>query len=93
MKNTNNRYAGQRYPIGVINHAIWLYNRFTLSFHDVEELLAIRSIDASYKSIRQWCLKFGHRYAKRIRSRTERPGDTWHLDEVFILIRGERHYL
>ena len=93
MKNTNNRYAGHRYPTDIISHAIWLYYRFTLSFRDVEELLAARGIIVTYESVRKWCLKFGHRYAKGIRSRAGRPGDTWHLDEVFISIRGERHYL
>jgi len=56
-------------------------------------MLAARGIDVTYESIRYWCLKFGNRYAKMIRSKAGPSGDTWHLDEVFILIRGERHYL
>ena len=40
-------------------HAIWLYARFTLSFRDVEELLAERGVDASYETVRRWFLKFG----------------------------------
>ena len=89
----NNVYSGHRYPAEIISHAVWLYYRFTLSFRDIEEILALRGIEVSYESIRYWCLKFGNRYAKRIRSRARRLGDTWYLDEVFISIRGERSYL
>jgi len=88
-----NTYSGHRYPAEIISHAVWLYHRFTLSFRDIEEMLAARGIDVTYESIRYWCLKFGNRYAKMIRSKAGPSGDTWHLDEVFILIRGERHYL
>ena len=61
---------------------------FNLS--DIEEILALRGNEASYENIRYWCLKFGNRYTKKIRSRTVRNGDTWYLDEVFISIRDER---
>jgi len=88
-----NAYSGHRYPAEIISHAVWLYYRFTLSFRDIEEMLAARGIEVTYESIRYWCLKFGNRTAGRIRSRAGRTGDTWHLDEVFISIRGKRHYL
>ena len=58
MKNSN-IYAGYRYPAEIISHAVWLYHRFTLSFRDVEELLAARGIVVSYETIRQWCKKYG----------------------------------
>jgi len=92
MKNKN-LYSGHRYPAGIISHAVWLYHRFTLSFLDIEEMLATRGIVVTYESIRYWCLKFGKLYAKKIRTRTRPSGDTWHLDEVFISIRGRRHNL
>jgi transposase-like protein len=60
---------------------------------DIEELLAARGIVVTYEAVRQWCLKFGQQYAKEIRRRRPRPGDTWFLDEVFITINGKRHYL
>jgi len=91
MNNTNNRTSGHRYPTEIISHAIWLYYCFTVSFRDVDEILATRGIDMIHECVRRWCLKFGYRYVKSIRSRTVRPSDTWHLDEVFISIRGERH--
>jgi putative transposase len=91
--NNINLYSGHRYPPEIISHAVWLYHRFTLSFRDIEEILALRGIEVSYESIRYWCLKFGNRYAKSIRSRAGRPGDAWYLDEVFLSIKGERHYL
>jgi putative transposase len=47
----------------------------------------------SYEAIRQWCRKFGQAYANQLRRRRPKPGDKWHLDEVFLTIKGERHYL
>jgi putative transposase len=58
MKNTN-IYAGYRYPPQIISHAVWLYHRFTLSFLDIEELLAERGVAISYETVRNWCDKFG----------------------------------
>jgi len=72
---------------------VWLYFRFTLSFRDIEELLAARGIAVTYEAVRQWCLKFGQPFANEIRHRKGRPGDTWFLDEVFITINSQRHYL
>jgi putative transposase len=80
-------------PPEVISHAIWLYHRFTLSFRDIEEMLAIRGIQTSYESIRRWCLKFPSEYAQSLRKRQGRLGDIWYLDEVFISVGGKRQYL
>src|SRR5262249_55609870 len=74
-------------------HAVWLYHRFCLSFRDVEDLLAERGITVSYETIRQWCRKFGTEYARVLRRRQGRLGDTWHLDELFVTIQGQRQYL
>jgi putative transposase len=86
-------YARHRFPPAIIQHAVWLYFRFALSYRDVEDLLAERGIDASYETVRRWALKFGRVYAARIRRRRPRPSDRWHLDEVFIRIGGKTHYL
>ena len=86
-------YKGFRFPAEIIGHAIWLYFRFSLSFRDVEELLAARGVEVTYETVRQWCLKFGQTYANDLRRRRARPGDTWHLDEVFLKIGGKKHYL
>jgi putative transposase len=86
-------YKGFRFPPEIISHAVWLYFRFSLSFRDVEELLAQRDVVVTYETVRQWCLKFGQMYANALRHRRPRCGDKWHLDEVFLTIRGERHYL
>lgn len=64
-----NIYSGYRYPKKIINHVVWLYHRFTLSFRDIEDLMAYRGIDVSYESIRQWCLKFGKFYARKLRNK------------------------
>jgi putative transposase len=86
-------YGGHRFPPEVISYAVWLYHRFTLSFRDVEDLLAERGITVSYEAIRNWCMKFGPTYARALRRKQGRHGDVWHVDELFITIRGERHYL
>jgi len=86
-------YRRHRFPREIIGHAVWLYHRFTLSFRDVEDLLAERGITVSYEAIRSWCWKFGPAYARTLRRREGRLGDIWHVDELFIMIRDERHYL
>jgi len=93
MQTNSTSYRGHRFPREVISHGVWLYHRFSLSFRDVEELLAKRGIFVSYETIRQWCGKFGPEYARRLKQHQGRLGDIWHLDEVFVRIRGERHYL
>jgi putative transposase len=87
------RYARHRFPAEVISHAVWLYFRFPLSLHMVEEMLAARGILVSHETVRQWALKFGQSFAKQIRRRLPAPGDKWHLDEVAISISGRKHWL
>ena len=77
-------YKGHRYPAEIIAHCVWLYHRFPLSLREVEELMLVRAVIVSYETIRQWCAKFGPEYARRLRRRAPRPGDKWHLDEVFV---------
>jgi putative transposase len=86
-------YYRYRFPSEIISHGVWLYHRFSLSFREVEDLLAERGIHVSYESIRQWCTKFGPEYAAKLKRRRGRLGDIWHLDEVFISIGGQRYYL
>ena len=86
-------YHGYRFPPEIISHAVWLYHRFGLSFRDVEDLLAERGITVSYEAIRQWCQTFGPDYARTLRRRRGRMGDTWYLDELFVTIQGRRQYL
>jgi len=86
-------YRGHRFPSEIISHAIWLYHRFGLSCRDAEDLLTERGVEVSYESIRQWCLKFGPEFARRLKRKQGRLGDHWHLDEVFVTIQGRLHYL
>ena len=81
-------YKRHRYPVEIIDHCVWLYFRFTLSFREVEEMMLARGVVVSYETIRRWCAKFGPVYAAELRRRRPRPGDTWHLDEVFVRING-----
>src|SRR5919199_328755 len=86
-------YKRHRFPPAIIGHAVWLYFRFALSYRDVEELLAERGVLVTYETIRQWCRKFGQTYANELRRRRPRPGDKWHLDEVYITINRQTHSL
>ena len=86
-------YKGHRFPQAIISHAVWLYYWFSLSYRDVEELLAERGIVVTYETVRQWCLKFGQQYANQLRRRRPKTGDKWHLDEVFLKINGKTSYL
>ncbi|MGC5808093.1 IS6 family transposase [Ralstonia pseudosolanacearum] len=93
MKTPASPYHGHRFPAAIISHCVWLYFRFPLSYRDVEEMMAERGVVVSYETIRAWCEKFGRHYAKQIRVRRGRLGDTWHLDEVFLKIGGRLQYL
>ncbi len=86
-------YRRHRFPPEVISHAVWLYHRFTLSFRDVEDLLAERGVAVSYEAIRYGCLKFGPTYARTLRRKQGCLGDIWHVDELFITLHGQRRYL
>ena len=86
-------YRGFRFPAEIIGHAVWLYHCFSLSLREVETILAQRGIVVSYESIRAWGLRFGRAFATALKRRRPQPGDKWHLDEVFIRIRGKLHYL
>ena len=82
----------------VIRLAVMMYVRFTLSLRDVEDLLHERGIDVSYETIRFWWNRFGPLFAaeirrKRVQNLREYSNWRWHLDEVFVKINGETHYL
>ncbi len=86
-------YPGYRFPVAITSHAVWLYHCFSLRLRDVELILAERGVIVTRESVRQWCIRFGADLAHRLRRRRPRPGDTWHLDEVFLRINGVLHYL
>jgi putative transposase len=83
-----NSYKRHRFPTEIISHAVWLYFRFCLSYRDVEEMMAERGVTLTYEAVRYWCRKFGQVYAHQLRRRHSRFGDKWHLDEVFLSIKG-----
>src|SRR5258705_7600061 len=85
-------YSRHRFPPPVIQHSIWLYLRFTLSYRDVEELLAERGLEVSYETVRRWVLKFGPGIARKLRRSPPRPSDPWDPDEMGVLIAGKRMY-
>src|SRR5919205_4393101 len=86
-------YKHHRFPGEIISHGVWLSDRFPLSCRDVQELLGERGSDVPHEAIRQWCLQCGQDHANRLQHRRAQPGDKWHLDEVFLTINGQRHYL
>ncbi|MCH8861021.1 MAG: IS6 family transposase [Proteobacteria bacterium] len=89
----NISFTRHRFPPEVIRHAVWLYARFTLSYRDVEDLLAERGLDISCETARRWFLKFGGSIACNLRRTRPTPSDYWHLDEMVIVIRGKRYWL
>jgi len=92
-KISSSRLKGFRFPRSVISYAVWAYHRFALSLRDVEDLLAERGVIVSYESIRVWCQRFGTQISASIRRDRPDPSDKWHLDEVVISIRGQKHWL
>ena len=89
----NLSYRRHRFPGIVIQQAVWLYFRFSLSYRDVEDMLAERGIDVSYETVRRWALKFGTIIARKLRRGRSRPDGRWHLDEVFVSINGRQLYV
>src|SRR5262249_8937336 len=85
-------YGRHRFPPVIIQYAVWLYLRFTLSYRDVEELLAVRGLDISYETVRCWVLKFGPVIARRLRRCRPPPSNRWHLEELVVRIAVERMY-
>jgi putative transposase len=86
-------FGRHQFPPGIIRHAVWLYLRFTLSFRDVEDLLAERGLDVSYETVRRSVLKFGPMFARELRRRRPRPTAKWHLDEMAVMIGGRPFWL
>ncbi len=86
-------YKRYRYPVQIISHAVWLYHRFTLSFRDIEDILAARGVIVSYETIHQWCLKIIPPITRQLKKKQGKLGDEWYLDEVFIKLNGKVHYL
>ena len=86
-------YARHRFPPDVIRHAVWLYLRFTLSYRDVEDLLAERGLTVSNESIRRWVLKFGPVIGKNLRGTQPKHHSRWHLDEMVVSIAGRQMYM
>jgi putative transposase len=93
MNTSHISYKRHRFPAQIIAHAVWLYYRFPLSLRHVEEMLLERGIAVSYETIRRWGKKFGSRYARSLRRKQPSRDDIWYLDEVAIMIAGEKHWL
>ena len=93
IESRSSLYHRHRFPAEIIAEAVWLYYRFPLSFRMVEDMLAYRGILVTHKTVHEWAEKFGREYANTIRRRTPRLGDKWHLDEMVITIKGEKHFL
>jgi putative transposase len=93
MTKTKSLYHGHRFPASIISHAVRWYFRFQLSLRDIEELLFERGVTVRYETIRRWCEKFGAGFAHRVKVARCKSGSTWHLDEMFITLRGEPYLL
>jgi hypothetical protein len=91
-------FARHQFPPAIIQHAVWLYVRFTLSYRDVEDLLAERGLYVSYETVPRWVLKFGPLFARELRRRRPRLTARWHFrrdgcddsrPEVLAVARGD----
>src|SRR6201988_4057709 len=93
MQKKRSLYHGHRFPAVVISQAVRWYFRFQLSLRDIEELLFERGVVVSYETIRRWCDKFGASFAQGAKGARRKPGSIWHLDEMFVTLRGEPYLL
>ena len=93
MTAAGSSYKGFRFPPEIISRCVWLYHRFPLSLRDVQELMLERGVEVCYETIRARCERFGQGYANQLRRRGRRPGDKWHLAEVFVQLNGAQRYL
>jgi putative transposase len=80
-------YKRHRFPAEIISHCVWFYFRFSLSYRDVQEMMAERGVIVSHEAVRYWGRKLGQAYANQLRRRRARPGDKWHMDEAFLTKR------
>ena len=81
-----------RFPMTIIQHAVWLYHRFPLSYRDVQDLFHPRGIVVSHETLREWAIKFGRLFADGLRHREPRRGSRWLLDEICTKVDGVRHW-
>lgn len=93
MTETSYSFHGYSFPAAIINCAVRWYHRVNLSLRDIEELLLERGVDVTYESVRNWCDRFGPQFAQCAKAVRLRPGRTWHLDELFVKLRGEPYVL
>jgi hypothetical protein len=93
MKQSKSLYRGHGFPAVVVSCAVRWYFRLQLSLRDVEELLFERGVIVTYETIRCWCDKYGADFSHRVKTARRKPGSTWHLDEMFVTLRGEPYLL
>jgi putative transposase len=86
-------HKGYRFPPEIISRCVWLYDRFGVSLCDVFELMLARGFEVSHETIRLWTLRFGTEYARLLRRRRGPCSNIWHLDELCLMINGERGWL
>jgi putative transposase len=93
MKPTKPLYHGYRYPAAIISCVVRWYCRFNLSLRDIEEWLHERGVAVTYDLVRRWCDRFGAPFARLAKAARGKSGSTWHLDEMFVNLRGEPYVL
>ena len=86
-------FSGYRFPPEVITLAVRWYLRFGLSYRDVEELLAERSIEVDHVTVYRWVQRFAPEFAEAARARQHIVGDCWHVDETYVRVGGTWRYL
>jgi putative transposase len=84
---------GHCFPKSIILHDVYLKLRFSLSYRDIEELLAIREVKVDHATIQRWVFKFAPLVELQFRKRKKFVGKRWRMDETYIKVKGERRYL
>ena len=86
-------FAGFRFPPEVITLAVRWYVRYSLSYRDVEELLAERGIEVDHTTLFRWVMRFTPLFTEAARPLRHVPGDRWFVDETYVKVAGKWRYL
>ncbi|THF70901.1 IS6 family transposase [Deinococcus sp. Arct2-2] len=90
---TDHQPSRHRFPISIIQQAVWLSHHCPLSSRDVQDLLQERGVEVSHDTLREWNITFSPWFADHLRHRDPRPCSRWHMDEVCTTVGGVRHWL
>ena len=86
------KFKSHEFPKEVIGEVVRMYLRYNLSLRDIAEIFLHRGIEMSHEIIRLWNLYYGHKYSSELKKRKFRRTQKYHIDEVFLTIKGQLYY-